>query len=140
MTIQLCLSICRSKNHQFAGLQWQNECYCGDEPKRGFAWAWPEKCNERCAGNSDQICGGSNSISLWKVPSQSLDGICVYNSPTRLRILPDLCLKGLKELTIEKCRTICEGKSLICFELINSICSTRDNSINSILLFQRDRI
>ena len=121
----MCLSICRSKNYEFAGLEWEKECYCGEEPK-AFVWAWPDKCNDKCAGDSNQNCGGSSSISLWKVPPKILDGICVYNSPTNLKILSDFRLKGIKKLTVEKCNDICEGKSYIFsnHEFIHSIIAT----------------
>ena len=64
MTVQMCLSICREKGFRFAGLEWQIECFCGNEPVNGFEWAWMNKCSERCAGNPNQICGGPNALSV----------------------------------------------------------------------------
>ena len=65
MTVELCLATCREKGFAYSGLQWQIECYCGDEPANGFEWAWMNKCNRKCAGNSNQICGGSNAMSVY---------------------------------------------------------------------------
>ena len=65
MTVEMCLSTCRQKGYSYAGLEWQIECYCGEEPKRGFEWAWSDKCDERCAGDSNQICGGSLALSIY---------------------------------------------------------------------------
>ena len=65
MTIEMCLTTCRDKGFQFSGLEWQIECYCGDEPVGGFEMAWLSKCNERCAGNSNQICGGLHALSVY---------------------------------------------------------------------------
>ena len=111
MTIQMCLSICRSRNYQFAGLEWQIECYCDNEVRSSLIWAWPEKCDDRCAGNFDQVCGGSGALSLWNVPRKSLDGICVYNSPKN-EILAEYQEKGHTNLTVEKCQSICQGTIL----------------------------
>ena len=55
MTVQMCLSTCRNRGFPYAGLQWQIECHCGNMPTGGFEWAWPDKCDERCAGNSNQV-------------------------------------------------------------------------------------
>ena len=110
MTIQMCLFICRSRNFKFAGLQWQIECYCDNELRSTLKWAWPTKCDDHCGGDFDQICGGSDALSLWNVPTQNLDGICVYNFPTH-EILGDYQETGHRDLTPEKCQQICEGKS-----------------------------
>ena len=65
MTVEMCLSTCRDKGFDFSGLSWQIECYCGNKPVQGFEWTWANKCNERCAGNSNQICGGSYALSVY---------------------------------------------------------------------------
>ena len=75
MTIEICLSICRNDGFPYAGLEWQIECFCGHESDSGFIWSWPNKCNERCAGDSFQNCGGSNAISI----SFSYNGVLMQN-------------------------------------------------------------
>jgi len=40
MTVEMCLSTCRDKEFRYSGIQWQIECYCGNEPVKGFEWAW----------------------------------------------------------------------------------------------------
>ena len=108
MTVALCLSICASKNFQYSGLEWQCECHCGNEPENGFEWAWPEKCDENCAGNSNQICGGSSALSLWTTPEQEFDGLCVYDNPSN-PVLSEYSITGISDLTIRKCKEICAG-------------------------------
>ena len=115
MTIQMCISICREKNFSYAGLQWQFECFCGEEPADGFKWSWSEKCSDRCAGDSNQICGGTNAISIWRVPPKTLNGICVHNSPTNKGMLDDYSIIGHENLTIQKCQQICSGMKIISF-------------------------
>ena len=112
MTIELCLSICRSRNFAYAGLEWQTECYCGNESTRSFEWTWPGKCDDKCAGNSNQVCGGTNAISIWQVPKKTLDGVCVFNSPLFGYILSDYGIRGHSNLTIEECQRVCAGNNL----------------------------
>lgn len=109
MTIEMCLSKCRSKGYPFSGLQWQCECHCGYEPKEGFEWSWSDKCNDRCVGDSYQICGGSNAMSVWKTPPKVLHGFCVNDYPQNRRVLNEFSITGLSNLTIESCSNICKG-------------------------------
>ena len=108
MTIQKCLSICRSKKFQFAGLEWSMECYCGNEPDNGFKWAWPGKCNSPCGGNLEQICGGSRAMSVYSVAT---DGICIMDFPNSRRVLDRYSVTGDENMTVELCRDICIEKS-----------------------------
>ena len=112
MTIEKCLSICRSHGYPYSGLEWSCECHCGHAPDDGFEWAWSDKCDDRCAGDSNQICGGSEAMSVWKTPPSELNGYCVNDYPRNRRVLNDFSITGLKDLTIENCRTICKGKDL----------------------------
>ena len=112
MTVEMCLSICRSKEYPFAGLQWQCECHCGYEPADGFEWAWSDKCDEPCVGDSNQICGGSNAMSVWTTLPEELYGICVNDYPQNRRVLDEFSITGLTNLTIEHCSSICQGKDL----------------------------
>ena len=73
MTIEKCLSICRSKGYPFSGLEWSCECHCGHAPEEGFEWAWPDKCDYRCAGDSSRICGGLEAMSIWNTPPNELN-------------------------------------------------------------------
>ena len=65
MTVEMCLSTCREKKFPYSGLQWHIECYCGIQPTHGFDWAWLNKCDAKCAGDSNQICGGSGAMSVY---------------------------------------------------------------------------
>ena len=109
MTIEKCLSICRSREFQYSGVQWQIECYCGNEPEgTGFKWAWPSKCNDRCAGDSNQICGGTNAMSVYTTPPKDPQGICIYDYPHR-RVLDDYSITGHKNMSVINCKNICSG-------------------------------
>ena len=110
MTIEMCLSICRNDGYSYAGLEWQCECFCGHESDSGFIWSWPYKCNEKCAGDSNQNCGGSNAISIWSVPPSYLAGQCFYDFPSPRRVFEyGYSINGLEDLTPEKCIDICRS-------------------------------
>ena len=103
----MCISTCREKGFIYAGLQWQIECYCGDEPEQDFKWAWKDKCNDRCATNLAQICGGLNSMSIYSIP-KIIDGLCVFDNSTK-RSLSQILVSGSKNMTIENCKKMCKG-------------------------------
>ena len=107
----MCLSICRSKGFPYTGLEWQIECHCGHEPVEGFEWAWPGKCDDRCSGNSNQICGGSNAMSVWTTPINYLEGLCINDFPQNRRVLDEFSVTGLTNLTVAYCGSICQGKN-----------------------------
>ena len=119
MTIEKCLSICRSNGYPYSGLEWAIECHCGHGPKKstGFEWAWSTKCDDRCAGDSNQICGGSEAMSLWSTPPKVFNGYCVNDYPSNERVLNDFSMTGLKNLTIESCAEICKGMNRIKFSI-----------------------
>ena len=108
LTIQKCLNICKSRKFPFSGVQWQIECYCGNMPSSGFKWAWPEKCNDPCAGDSTQMCGGSMAMNVYKTPSEDPKGACVYDNPAQ-RVLDGLSIIGAKNMSIETCKQFCFG-------------------------------
>ena len=122
MTVEMCLSTCRSKGFAYSGLQWQIECYCGNEPKKAFEWAWPDKCSHKCAGNYNQICGGSTAISIYS-NQMKIDGSCIYDFPSPYRVLSGYSSTGHNNMTIENCKEICTGLSH-CYTFIRNQYST----------------
>lgn len=68
MTVEKCIDFCKSKNMQFAGLEYSSECFCGNSvatdraPVKGLAG----NCLMKCPGNKDQVCGGAAAISLYQ--------------------------------------------------------------------------
>ncbi|KAI0774625.1 hypothetical protein BD413DRAFT_611651 [Trametes elegans] len=64
MTIESCLSTCKSKNLQFAGLKNGNTCSCGssfDTSKVSVSYA----CNFECTGNPGEFCGAANRLAVY---------------------------------------------------------------------------
>ena len=116
-SVEECLAGCRSiepRGYPYAGLEYKTECYCGDEPEKGFdsLYTWPDRCNMRCQGNEAvwQNCGGAGAMNVWSVPpnaNSDLGGLCVYDHPKDGRVFNGPAEIGNKNLTIASCKNYC---------------------------------
>jgi tetratricopeptide (TPR) repeat protein len=62
MTVDRCVSECATRGFQFAGVQYRDWCFCGNDiapAKTSTA------CTMPCAGNASQTCGGSSANSVY---------------------------------------------------------------------------
>jgi hypothetical protein len=67
MTNELCQTTCQAAGYTYAGTEYSGECYCANEILNGGGPA-PDGdalCNMACYGNSTEICGGQNRLSLF---------------------------------------------------------------------------
>ena len=54
----------RFQGYNYAGSQYANECYCGNEyGKHGPA----DNCDSPCPGDSSEMCGGGYALSVMQV-------------------------------------------------------------------------
>jgi hypothetical protein len=68
MTPKMCLDRCAQFGYHAAGLEYGEECYCGDPANMATAGSTfrPEaECNIPCAGNGSAICGGLGRLSTY---------------------------------------------------------------------------
>ncbi|KAF7536340.1 hypothetical protein G7054_g4595 [Neopestalotiopsis clavispora] len=68
LTPSQCLYQCSQFGYSAAGLEYGQECYCGDPDNLASAGATkqPETdCNIACAGNASAICGGGSRLSTY---------------------------------------------------------------------------
>ncbi|KAI0878936.1 WSC domain-containing protein [Hypoxylon argillaceum] len=68
MTATLCLHQCAQFGYAAAGLEYGEECYCGDPGDLTTAGATKQlegDCNIVCAGNASAICGGGSRLSTY---------------------------------------------------------------------------
>ena len=99
MTPQLCQRLCTG--HNYAGVQWYSECWCGDAVR--YDLRSESECNTPCSGDSSQMCGGSWHNSIYFIPTYVG---CYTDSSTRA--LP--VFKGYTDdMTPQKCEALCEG-------------------------------
>jgi glucan 1,3-beta-glucosidase len=67
MTVEACQTACKSLGYILAGLEYADECYCGNSLANGATIA-PDgnaQCNMKCAGNAGETCGGSNRLDIY---------------------------------------------------------------------------
>ncbi|KAJ9124508.1 hypothetical protein QFC24_003299 [Naganishia onofrii] len=71
MTIDLCLDICEGKGYKYAGLEYGEECMCGNTLKTGVTYdnnnQWA--CNMPCAGDATELCGSGWRLDLYEFAS-----------------------------------------------------------------------
>ncbi|KAK3505006.1 WSC domain-containing protein [Neurospora crassa] len=67
MTIEKCVSVCKGNGFRYAGLEYYGVCYCGNTVSG--QQTDEEQCNYPCTGNSSQVCGGTDIISVYQDPT-----------------------------------------------------------------------
>ncbi|KAH8892639.1 galactose oxidase [Thozetella sp. PMI_491] len=68
MTPLMCLDKCAAYGYMAAGLEYGDECYCGDPGDVATAGAQKvadSQCNVICAGNASAYCGGGSLLSTY---------------------------------------------------------------------------
>ena len=65
MTVESCISFCDGKGYIYAGLEWYQECYCGDNIINGGAITTASDCSFPCTGDATEVCGAGNRLSMY---------------------------------------------------------------------------
>lgn len=72
MTIKTCVDFCHKSGNTISGVEYGQQCYCGDELKAGSVMvANQNDCSMACAGNSSEYCGGSNRLNIYILETSS---------------------------------------------------------------------
>jgi hypothetical protein len=128
MTNELCQASCKSSGYTLAGTEYSGECYCGNTLENGGAEA-PDGdagCNMACYGDENEICGGSNRLSLYSYyagPASTTSTGPVVKATVgpytylgcqidsvEARVL-DSSTEALDTMTLETCQTFCGGST-----------------------------
>lgn len=81
-TATSCLSLCAQFGYMAAGMEYGDECYCGDDSAliASGSTIQPETdCQVPCSGNSAYYCGGGSRLSYYKWTGTPL---YTWNTPT----------------------------------------------------------
>ncbi|KAK7696501.1 hypothetical protein QCA50_001159 [Cerrena zonata] len=65
MTVESCVNFCVQGGFIFAGLEFSQECYCGNNIVNGGTNATASDCNAPCKGDATEECGGNSRLSLF---------------------------------------------------------------------------
>ncbi|CAE7192970.1 hypothetical protein P3342_009322 [Pyrenophora teres f. teres] len=78
---QWCLSKCQAFGYMAGGMEYGEECYCGDLDgieKTGSKVAPESDCNTACSGDPEALCGQGNRLSWYK---WTADPLYVFDYP-----------------------------------------------------------
>ena len=70
-----CIEKCKHEGYSLAGMQYGYECFCGDKSIKDLTnfKIEEEKCNKKCPGAPNEICGGYLTMNIYhtgSVPSK----------------------------------------------------------------------
>lgn len=66
MTVGKCLDFCNGQGFPVAGLEYYYQCFCGSQLDSASLKVSDSDCNTPCDGYQNQICGGSNRLSVYQ--------------------------------------------------------------------------
>ncbi|GHJ84917.1 hypothetical protein NliqN6_1319 [Naganishia liquefaciens] len=121
-TIEMCTSTCAQMGYLIAGMEYGIQCFCGTAFSPYAQMTSQAGCAMTCSGNSTQICGDSNRLSVYSngVPAQmAIPGLpevvgnyTVYQCMTEAtsgRALSALSYSDVSGMTLESCARFCNG-------------------------------
>ncbi|KAI0033597.1 hypothetical protein K488DRAFT_84794 [Vararia minispora EC-137] len=65
MTVEACVGFCDQQSFIFAGVEFAQECYCGNIVSNGGTNASTSSCNSPCTGNASEVCGAGGFLNLY---------------------------------------------------------------------------
>ncbi|KAF4830329.1 WSC domain-containing protein [Colletotrichum tropicale] len=66
MTVQSCVNYCAANGYTVSGSEYHTQCFCGNAIYGGGVVASDQtSCNTPCGGNSAQMCGGGNRMTIY---------------------------------------------------------------------------
>ncbi|KAI7500184.1 WSC-domain-containing protein [Hortaea werneckii] len=64
-TVEKCTQTCADKGYSIAGIEFGSQCFCGNALGYAATQVIDSSCQTPCPGNSSEICGGGNRLSLF---------------------------------------------------------------------------
>jgi hypothetical protein len=62
----LCVTTCQSMNFAFAGVEYGEECYCGNALSNQTSAAPASECSMTCKGDKKAFCGAGNRLVVYE--------------------------------------------------------------------------
>ncbi|KAI8632121.1 WSC domain-containing protein [Xylariaceae sp. FL1651] len=121
MTISSCTAQCAQKGYKLAGMEYSVQCFCGNQLTSKAIPITERSCWEPCGGNSSQVCGGDQRLSVWgtqkptvisppKAPATignyQYAGCYYDNNPSKALTTAK---PGGSSMTLESCAASCAG-------------------------------
>ncbi|KAF8129080.1 copper radical oxidase-like protein [Boletus edulis] len=120
MTVESCINFCSTgaNSYVYAGVEYADECYCGNSFTSGATNVSLSECNMPCSGNSAELCGAGNRLNVYWSGAQPPSGpvtvqnvgnwtsLGCYNDSTANRAL-SYAATVTGSVTVESCTTAC---------------------------------
>lgn len=119
MTNEMCAQYCKDGGYTYAGTEWSQECYCGND-LGGKDTGDISQCSMKCKGDLFSYCGAGSRLSVWKLdqpeksndPVTALDGTVLYmgcwtDGGAGGRSLPSASFAG-PTVSLETCSAFCK--------------------------------
>ncbi|KAK5999297.1 hypothetical protein QM012_005622 [Aureobasidium pullulans] len=80
ISVDACASYCSA--YTYFGVEYGNECYCGNVMQPGSGPITDGRCKMPCAANSTQLCGGPNGLNMYQKSVSSSTSSSVSSTPS----------------------------------------------------------
>jgi len=153
MTIEACEAYCTGLTFDIWGVEYGGECYCGNSLAQGSFPAFTTDCAMPCPGDTTEVCGGPNRLSLYgtsatapAVTPEPHDPVTetqyagCWTETSGVRALPGASGFSLTDMTVDGCSTYCLNSGFLWFGLEYSAecyCGTELN-VNSTSVVDTD--
>jgi len=65
VTVESCVKECGKQSFTIAGLEYAQECWCGNDIRSPGAPISQGACNQACIGNKTEVCGGPDALQVY---------------------------------------------------------------------------
>ncbi|KAJ7726893.1 WSC domain-containing protein, partial [Mycena metata] len=123
LTVESCVSTCKSRGFTYAGMEYADECYCGTGYAVSPVTAPESDCSMACAGNSTEMCGSGYRLSVYSSEAVSASNTLVLpiywgkNSSCIVEASTGRTLSGNSlidsGMTVGKCVSLCDSNGFI---------------------------
>ncbi|KAL4888328.1 WSC domain-containing protein [Aspergillus ambiguus] len=103
-TVEACQAACAGEGYTYAGMEYGTQCFCGTAIGDRSTLV-DAGCDTPCPANPSEICGGSNSLSLYAIVPV-WQSIGCYSDSTKARTLS--MSYNIAGNTVAKCQTACK--------------------------------
>ncbi|KAI6024210.1 copper radical oxidase-like protein [Pisolithus marmoratus] len=119
MTVESCLSFCSSgaNSYIYAGVEYAQECYCGNFFASGASNVSMSDCDMTCTGNASEFCGAGNRLNVYWSGAQPPASPIIVPSVGNWTSLGCYRQRGpwhmawgvTGQVTVESCTAACQG-------------------------------
>ncbi|OBZ73298.1 putative fungistatic metabolite [Grifola frondosa] len=118
MTVESCVAFCAGQSFIYAGVEYAQECWCGNTIANGGTNVTDTDCDSPCTGNPNETCGAGNRLNVYwsgvpppappiTVPSVGQwESLGCYNDSVNARVLA-VGVNVLGNFTVEGCTDAC---------------------------------